>query len=184
MFNRLIILGICAGSAASVPILYQAHPQTFLAYFQPGQADDQSPAPPAPAEPEAAAAPAALSGRKVQLPSDEGGHYFGDFKLNGRKVQALVDTGATAVAINLSTARRIGVPIQLSDLTQSVNTANGRARAAVVTLDRVEIGRISIDKVRALVLEDRALSNTLVGMTFLNRLQRFQVDGGVMVLTQ
>lgn len=58
---------------------------------------------------DAGAASAMLTGRKVQLDADGRGHFIGDFQLNGRTVTALIDTGATVVALNRSTARRIGI---------------------------------------------------------------------------
>ena len=115
---------------------------------------------------------------------DKSGHYFGTFKLTGRKAEALIDTGASAVAINLSTARKLGLNIRPSDMKQVVNTANGKARATIAMLDRVEVGRITIDQVQAIVLEDQALSTTLIGMTFLNRLKAFKVDAGTLTLVQ
>ena len=96
----------------------------------------------------------------------------------------LIDTGATMVAINMSTARQIGIKLGNADFRGSAETANGRTRAAFVTINRLEIGRISVDNVEAAVLDDKALSGTLIGMTFLNRLRRYQVENGALLLEQ
>jgi aspartyl protease family protein len=96
----------------------------------------------------------------------------------------LIDTGATVVAINASTARRIGIVLTPSDFTHSVVTANGETKAAAATIDTVRIGKIYIDKVPAVVLEDSALSGTLVGMSFLKRLSKYEVENGAMILQQ
>jgi aspartyl protease family protein len=170
MLRMLVLAGIVAGISASVPILLQNGPGGGVA------------APPVPA----AAAPAAKtpSGRKVRLDADARGHFSADFKLNGRPVPAMVDTGASAVALNLSTARRIGLSLAPSDFTGIVETANGRVKAAGVVIDRIAIGRVEFADVPAVVLEDRALSGTLIGMSFLSRLKRFQVEGGALVLEQ
>ncbi|MBN9070614.1 MAG: TIGR02281 family clan AA aspartic protease [Rhizobiales bacterium] len=125
-----------------------------------------------------------LSSRKVLLDADARGHFTADFRLNGKRVAALVDTGATMLALNRSTARRVGIVLGDGAFNRSVDTANGRAKAAVAIVDRVEIGRISVENVQALVLEDKALSGVLVGMTFLNRLRAFQVEGGRLVMQQ
>src|SRR6185312_4421530 len=173
-----------------VPVLYRSNPQAFEAMLrsglspsQPASVPQQAPSPP----PRLAAAevePPVLLGRKVRLPADARGHFTADVRLNGRGMQAMIDTGATLVAINESTARRIGIVLTPSDFTYAVTTANGKAKAAAATIDAVQIGKIYIDKVPAVVLEDSALSGTLVGMSFLKRLSKFQVEGGAMVLQQ
>jgi aspartyl protease family protein len=134
-----------------------------------------------------AAAPAeqeSMPGRKVRLPADARGHFTGEFKLNGRRVEALVDTGATLVAINRSMAKRIGIDLKPADFKYEVDTANGKARAASAMIDNLQIGRIYIEGVQALVLDDKALDGTLIGMSFLKRLDKFEVADGALVLTQ
>ncbi len=127
---------------------------------------------------------AAPLGRKVRLAADQRGHFSGEFRLNGRSVPAMVDTGATTVAINRSTARRIGLQLAPSDFRYQVNTANGPARAAGAVIRRLEIGRIAVEDVDAVVLEDAALNGTLIGMSFLNRLSKVQVEDGSLMLVQ
>jgi len=96
----------------------------------------------------------------------------------------MIDTGATLVAINTSTARRIGISLNPSDFSHQVNTANGAIRAAVVNIDRLQIGKISIDNIQAVVLDDRALQTNLIGMSFLQRLAKYQVENGTLLLVQ
>ena len=103
---------------------------------------------------------------------------MGEFKLNGRQVKALVDTGATLVAINASTAKRIGITLSPADFKYQVDTANGTARAASAMIDNLQIGRIYVESVQALVLDDKALDGTLIGMSFLKRLGKFEVADG------
>lgn len=134
--------------------------------------------------PAAAPATASYTGRTVRLDMDARGHFYGDFRLNGRRVRALVDTGATTVAINASTARQIGLSLSESDFRYKVATANGETSAAIANITSVEIGRIRIDNVQAMVLEDSALSDTLLGMSFLKSLARFEISGDTLTLTQ
>ena len=188
MLRKIIIFSICAGSSASLPILYQSNPEAVLDYVTARfdgapESVTLSTSQPVPGATKVASVQQ-HSGRRVSLEPDSRGHFIGEFKLNGRKIEALVDTGATAVAINLSTARRIGIAISRADLKSTVSTANGDTRATVVMIDRLDIGRISVEQVEAIVLEDRALSGALIGMSFLNRLKQFQVDQGSMVLVQ
>jgi aspartyl protease family protein len=123
-------------------------------------------------------------GRKVIIPADRKGQFEGQFRLNDRNVKALVDTGATLVAINVTTALKAGVKLKPSDFRHEVQTANGRTMAAATILSSVEIGRIRISDVEALVLDDSALQTTLVGMSFLRRLDRFQVEDHTLLLVQ
>ena len=183
MLKKVILIGACIGASASVPILYQRDPAAVLAVFSRDRAGAS-----APARLDEAPRPARTlsvpSGRSVALDAGPGGHFVGTFKLNGRRVEALIDTGASAVAMNLSTARRLGLNLRASDLKETVDTANGKARATVATVDRVEIGRVSVDHVQVVVLEDSSLRSTLIGMTFLGRLKAYKVENGRLVLTQ
>jgi len=188
MLRKLLILGICAGTSASIPIVYQSNPQIVEGLLRLAVA-------PKPAMPDAqpnvelASAPARPAtpmplGRQVLVNADERGHFTSAFRLNGRQIDGMIDTGATLVAINTSTARRIGISLNQSDFTHQVNTANGTIKAAVVTVDRLQIGKISIDNVQAVVLDDRALQTNLIGMSFLQRLQKYQVQDGALLLVQ
>ncbi len=105
------------------------------------------------------------------LPAGAGGHYEGDFKINGRSVHGLIDTGATYVAINESTARRLGISGNDLDYRYTIQTANGASKVALAKLDRLEIGTIKVRDVDAVVAKDDALSTTLIGMSFLKKAQ-------------
>ncbi len=128
--------------------------------------------------------PATPNGGTMRLRADAQGHYSGDFRINGRQVQGLIDTGATYVALNESFARRLGYTGNQLDFRYSVNTANGATKAAHVTLDRVEIGGIRVRDVEAFVLKDDALTSTLVGMSFLKKLASYSVADGSLSLKQ
>lgn len=123
-------------------------------------------------------------GRSVVLDPDERGHFVGTFRINGRTERGLVDTGASTIAINLSTARRLGLSQSALAFTARVSTANGVVEAAPATLSRIEIGGISVRDVQALVLPDKALSGTLIGMTFLSRLSSYRVEDGALHLVR
>jgi aspartyl protease family protein len=51
-------------------------------------------------------------------------------------------------------------------------------------IDRIEIGRVHVENIEAVVLDDKALSGTLIGMSFLKRLDRFEVENGALLLVQ
>lgn len=126
----------------------------------------------------------ALPQGSMRLKADAQGHYFGDFKFNGKPVRGVIDTGATYVAINESLARRLGYGGNQLDFRYTVNTANGQAKVAHIMLDRIEIGTIRVRNVDAMVSRDEALSDTLVGVSFLNKLASYSVIEGTLNLKQ
>lgn len=128
-----------------------------------------------------ASEPPPLSGTE-RIRQDRSGHYVAEFQLNNTAVTGLVDTGATAVAINETTARRAGIRLSPGDFVYTVSTANGETRAARAMLESVRLGSIRVHNVEALVLEDRALDGVLIGMSFMNRLRSFEFENGTMLL--
>lgn len=135
------------------------------------------------AEPKATPAPVSR-GTTVELRAGRGGHFVTTAYLNGRPVQVMVDTGASIVALSHEDAQRAGVYVRPSDFTHRVNTANGTARIAPVTLDSVSIGDITVRDVSAAVSEPGRLQTSLLGMTFLGRLSRTEMRSGVLVLEE
>jgi aspartyl protease family protein len=88
------------------------------------------------------------------------------------------------MALTARAAATLGIHPAPSEFTMMVRTANGAVGAAPVTLNRVEIGSITIRDVAAMVLPEGALSDNLLGMTFLSRLQRYEYSNGRLVLQQ
>ena len=125
-----------------------------------------------------------LSGRRMALSADPRGHFLANAVVNGRSIDVIVDTGATTVALSEATARRIGVFVPRSAFTRPISTANGVVNVASVTLDEVRLGSVSVRGVEAVVIPGDALSVSLLGMSFLNRLSRFEFAGDQLVLTQ
>ena len=124
------------------------------------------------------------SGRSLMVERERDGHFHIDSRINGRFMPVLVDTGATVVVLRETDAANAGVHPRPSDYTALVSTANGNVKAAPATLDRVELGGITVFDVRALVLPDDVLSSNLLGMSFLSRLRRYEVADGRLVLEQ
>jgi aspartyl protease family protein len=120
----------------------------------------------------------------VELSARSDGHYYAKAEINGRPADVMVDTGASMVALTYEDAERAGVRLKPSDFTQSVSTANGAARFALVRLDRVSIGAITVRDVQAGVAERGKLSITLLGMSFLSRLERVDMRAGTLVLVE
>lgn len=137
-----------------------------------------------PAEPaeERESAASLQHGGLVRLQADRNGHYFTDIEVNHRPLEALVDTGATVVALRYEDARALGLVHPGDTFDIGVRTANGNGRARRVTLRSVTVGTITIREIEAIVLEQGALATNLLGMSFLKRLSRFEVQRGQLVL--
>lgn len=119
--------------------------------------------------------------REVRIMRDNHGSYFTVGSINGRNVDMLLDTGASAVAMSSVEAKRLGIQYWLSGQKTMVSTASGSAKAYAITLDRVQVGPISLNGVRALVMEGGSPREVLLGMSFLNRVE-MENSSNVMVL--
>jgi aspartyl protease family protein len=116
-------------------------------------------------------------GRRVELSAGANGHFSTTVDINGRPIDVLVDSGASIIALTDDDARRAGIFVTDRDYTHQVNTANGVARVAMVTLDRVTLGSIEVRNVRAAVSEPGKLFQTLLGMSFLSRVKTRTENG-------
>ncbi|TBY04870.1 TIGR02281 family clan AA aspartic protease [Rhizobium laguerreae] len=128
-----------------------------------------------------------VPGRAVVVTTSEGGqeiilhkllngHFKADVAVNGQTVEMLVDTGASMVALSREDAERIGIDLSRLTYSMTIMTANGRGRAAPVTLDQVAIGPIVRNNVAASVAEDGRLDQSLLGMSFLETLGSLQMQ--------
>lgn len=122
--------------------------------------------------------------RSVTVARDSRGHFQTEGRVEGRRLGFMVDTGASVIALNESSAAQIGVRPRPSDYTANVSTANGSIKAARTRLAMVDIGGLVVRDVDALVLPDAALSENLLGMSYLSKLRRFEVASGKLVMEQ
>jgi aspartyl protease family protein len=120
--------------------------------------------------------------QQITLSAGPSGHFVTIGSINGGSVRFLVDTGATLVALPAAEARRLGIDY-LHGQRGQVQTANGAAVAYRVKLDTVRIGDIEVNNVDALVSEGDTMGVTLLGMSFLNRME-MKRDGESMTLTR
>jgi aspartyl protease family protein len=127
-------------------------------------------------------APREGSRQNITLAADARGHFVTMGSINGGSVRFLVDTGATFVSLSASEARRLGINY-LQGPRGQMQTANGLATAYRVKLDTVRVGDIEINNVDAVVSEADAMGVTLLGMSFLNRME-MKRDGQSMTLTR
>ena len=123
-------------------------------------------------------------GTSVTIPRDGRGHFATSARVDGRHMDFMIDTGASLVALRAGDAASLGVHPTAREFTAEVKTANGSLRAAPIELGMVEIGGVTVRDVAALVLPDQALSENLLGMSFLMRLRHFEYANGRLVLEQ
>ncbi len=123
---------------------------------------------------------AAGHGRNVEVVRGRGGDFAVAAQVNGARVPMVLDTGASSVVLTQDAAKAAGLPLAMLTYTVNVDTANGRTRAAPVTLDRLAIGGLTERAVPALVAQAGELKHNLLGMSFLNRLQSWEVRGNTL----
>src|SRR5215470_16324713 len=122
--------------------------------------------------------------RSLNIPRDARGHFATEGRIDGQRLAFMIDTGASVVALNESSAARFGLRPVPGQYTATVTTANGTVKAARMRLARVEVGDLIVRDVDAMVLPDQALSENLLGLSFLSKLKRFEYANGQMVLEQ
>jgi aspartyl protease family protein len=126
----------------------------------------------------------ALTGRSFAVAKDPRGHFQVEARVDGRRMDFMVDTGASVVALRTRDAARLGIHPVPRDFTAEVRTANGTVRAARTRLASVEVGGLIVREVEALVLPDEVLGENLLGMSFLSRLRRFEFTNARLILEQ
>ncbi len=118
----------------------------------------------------------------VTLFAEGHGHFFADAIVDGTHVDFLVDTGASLIALTELDAQRIGLNLNELDYRHRANTANGVVPVAVIKLDQVEIGGITVYDVDAAIHRGAGLDQSLLGMSLLGKLSSFRIDGTRLVM--
>ncbi len=121
--------------------------------------------------------------KKETIFVNSGGMYLTYGNINGRSVRFLVDTGASAIAMNINQAKSLGIPYDRYGTSARVSTASGFEKAYRIRLKSVSIGNITEKNVEALVIDGKHPGPILLGMTFLGRLS-VEHSGNAMTLLQ
>ena len=121
-------------------------------------------------------------GRNVEIARTNSGDFAITAQINGARVPMVLDTGASSVVLTRDDAKAAGLPLEVLSYTVNIDTANGRTHAAPVTLDRIAVGGLVERSVEALVAQPGQLRTSLLGMSFLNRLQSWEVSGDRLLL--
>ena len=121
--------------------------------------------------------------RSASLRKEGDGHFWATAYVNGQPVRFLVDTGASLVALTTQDARKAGIDTDSLEANAEVRTAAGRVKAAVAYIDAIEIDGVTVKNVQAVVI-DKGLEYSLLGMSFLNRLEGWDVTPTAIVIRQ
>jgi aspartyl protease family protein len=122
------------------------------------------------------------SERAVRIRRRPDGHFIARAEVNGTPLAMLVDTGASTVVLKPADAQKLGIDPEKLRYTVPVQTANGTTYAASVKVKGLSVGPIWIEEVDALVAKPGTLKDSLLGMTFLNRLRSYEFSGDVLTL--
>ncbi len=128
-----------------------------------------------------ASAPVALSPAPTAIFKSRDGHYWAATEVDGHWIHCLVDTGATTMALTETDATRLGLHPASLHYTLAVNTAAGQTWAAPVELARVSVAGAPVDHVAAMVVKS-GLTSSLLGMSYLGRLSKFEATPTTLIL--
>src|ERR1700751_549818 len=112
--------------------------------------------------------------RSVVIAPSGGGHFRVSGRVNGRRIDFMIDTGATVIALKPEDAAMLGIRPIASDYGAAVKTAKGVIPLAPVELDTVEVEDLEVHNVSAIVLPAGVAPENLLGLSFLRRLRRFE----------
>ena len=125
---------------------------------------------------------AAAPARAVQIARTPSGDFALKARINGVSAPMVIDTGATSVVLTYETAKAAGLPLEVLEYDVDVETAGGHTKAARLTLDRLAIGKLVERSVPALVVPQGQMKTNLLGMSFLDRLESWEVHADRLML--
>lgn len=125
--------------------------------------------------------PVATGEHELVIPQDEVGAFVVVGRVNGQRVVFMVDTGASDTVLTPADARRLGVDVDNLKFADSAETANGVGHGSPYVADSLEVGPIRLDDFR-MSINQAPMSASLLGMSFLRRLDSFEVRGRKLIL--
>jgi aspartyl protease family protein len=117
----------------------------------------------------------------VQIRRASDSHFYAEAEVQGRRIRMLVDSGASMVALTRSDAEAIGIDVDSLPVGGTAQTAGGPIPMRMVMLDSVNVDGIEIRRVEAAVI-DADMGISLLGQSFLAKLDAVNVEGDVMTL--
>lgn len=111
----------------------------------------------------------------------EDGHFYIDAESARVRIRFLVDTGASLIVLSPGDAQRLGFDLTKVRFDQYFETANGTVRGASALLSELQLADRVIRNV-PVSINEAPMSNSLLGMAFLEQLESFEVRGDRLVL--
>lgn len=121
------------------------------------------------------------NGGEVRLEREGDSHFYATTIINGARVRMMVDSGASIIALNRRDAEAIGIDVDSLPEAGSANTAGGVVPIRPVELNSVDVDGLTVVGVQAAVI-DADMPTSLLGQSYLSRLQSVEVEGDVMTL--
>lgn len=120
---------------------------------------------------------------RIVVPRSPNGHYYIATTVNGAAVRFVLDTGASALVLTQDDARRAGLEPSKLDYFSRAMTANGEVRTAPVRLESLTLGSVTDTNIAA-VVNGGEMSESLMGMEYLQRWGRIEIAGNRLTLTR
>ncbi|AKH42657.1 aspartyl protease family protein [Altererythrobacter atlanticus] len=118
---------------------------------------------------------------EIVLPRAADGHFYAEVTVDGVPARMLVDTGATVIALTGADAQAMGHYWTPQDLRPIGRGAGGQVQGVPIVLDRVELGGIEAQRIRAIIVPE-GLPISLLGQSFLSQVRRVEIDSSGMIL--
>ncbi|MGI9287913.1 MAG: retropepsin-like aspartic protease family protein [Pseudomonadales bacterium] len=118
--------------------------------------------------------------REVILQRNRYQHYVTNGRINGSKVQFMLDTGASDVVVPSKVARKLNLAEGLAGYAK---TANGTIKIYSTKIDTLQIGDITLRNVRASINPHMGDGDILLGMSALRSIE-FVQKGDKLTLRQ
>ena len=109
------------------------------------------------------------------------GHFYLKGKANGKDIRFMIDTGASDIILSPQAASRVGIDLKSLKFTQRYQTANGIGFGAHHWLKSLSIGPFRFSEIKVSINQSE-MSESLLGMSFLERLQSFEFRGDKLYL--
>lgn len=120
----------------------------------------------------------------IQVPRQQDGHYWTTMNVSGAQINFMVDTGASYVTLSHDDAKKLNIYLHNSDYNIDVRTAGGMTKMAEFNIDIITLGVIELYDVKALIAQEGMLNVSLLGMSYLNRLESFEFREQELILQQ
>lgn len=127
---------------------------------------------------------AETGGTAAQVRRSLDGHFWAEASVDGTRVRFLIDTGASVVVLTRADAKRLNIDLDTLSYSLPMMTANGQVSAALVRLDEIRIGNVRVRNVDAVVQEHDMLGASLLGMSFLGELSRYEATKDTLIIRQ